>query len=40
MGLMLGQETWPRPSAHQFEIELHVFLFEHGVDTLHLVGDA
>ena len=25
---------------YQFEIELQVFVFEHGVDTLHLVGDA
>lgn len=26
--------------AHQFHIEVHVLLFEHGVDALHLVGDA
>lgn len=26
--------------AHQLKVEVHVLLFEHGEDALHLVGDA
>lgn len=34
------QEVGMSPWSYQLEIELQVFVFEHGVHTLHLVGDA
>lgn len=34
------QEVGISPWSYQFEIELQVFVLQHGVHTLHLVGDA